>query len=75
MNKEYLSFTLLFLSPYGDKLGGNWNCTLAKLKARVEDYIGEGYIMERIYYEASKEKSVLIYDDGRWLITLSMFRA
>ena len=74
MNKDYLDFTLLFLSPAGDKLGGHWNCTLAKLKARVEDYIDNGYTMEKIYYDVNKETQVLIYDDNTWLLTLSMFR-
>ena len=74
MNKEYLSFTLLFLSPYGDKLGGHWSCTLDKLKARVDKYKKEGYEIEKIYYDADKETQVLIYDDSTWLLTLSMFR-
>ena len=74
MNKEYLSFTLLYLSPYGDKLGGNWNCTMAKMKDRVAEYIKEGYTMEKIYYNANKDTQVLIYDDYTWLLTLSMFR-
>ena len=73
MNKEYLSFTLLFLSPCGDKLGGNWNCTLATLKARVGEYIKDGYTMEKIYYN-NKDTQVLIYEDDTWLLTLSMFR-
>ena len=74
MNKEYLSFTLLFLGPYGDKLGGHWNCTLRELKARVGEYVEDGYTMEKIYYNANKDTQVLIYDDGVWLCTLSMFR-
>ena len=74
MNKEYLSFTLLFLSPYGDKLGGNWNCTLAELRAKVEEYVKDNYTMEKIYYNANKDTQVLIYEDGTWLLTLSMFR-
>ncbi len=74
MNKEYLSFTLLCLSPYGDELGGNWNCTLSKLKDRVGRYIADGYTMEKIYYNVNKDTQVLIYEDGTWLLTLSMFR-
>ena len=67
MNKEYLSFTLLFLSPYGDKLGGHWSCTLDKLKARVGEYIEHGYTMEKIYHNVNKDTHVLIYDDSTWL--------
>ena len=74
MDKEYLSFTLLVLSPYGDKLGGNWNCTLRKLKARVGRYIKDGYEIESIYYNVNKDTQVLLYEDGTWLLTLSMFR-
>ena len=74
MNKEYLNFTLLFLSPYGDKLGGQWSCTLRKLKDRVDKYIKEGYEIENIYYDVDKDTQVLIYEDGTWLLTLSMFR-
>lgn len=74
MNKEYLSFTLLFLSPYGDKLGGHWNCTMAKLKGRVDECIEDGYEIESIYYNVDKDTQVLIYEDGTWLLTLSMFR-
>ena len=67
MNKEHLNFTLLFLSPYGDKLGGQWNCTLKKLKDKVDEYIKEGYEIEKIYYDVDKETQVLIYDDSTWL--------
>ena len=74
MNKEYLSFTLLFLGPSGVKLGGHWNCTLAKLKARVGRYIEDGYEIESIYYNVNKDTQVLIYEEGTWLLTLSMFR-
>ena len=74
MNKEYLSFTLLFLGPCGDKLGGHWNCTLRKLKDRVKRYIKDGYEIEKIYYNVNKDTQVLIYEDGTWLLTLSMFR-
>ena len=74
MNKEYLSFTLLFLGPYGDKLVEHWNCTLRELKDRVGRYIEDGYTMEKIYYNGDKAAQVLIYEDGTWLLTLSMFR-
>ena len=72
MNKEYLSFTLSY-TLHGDKLGGNWNCTLRKLKDRVDEFIKEGYEIEKIYYNVNKDTQVLIYDDT-WLLTLSMFR-
>ena len=74
MNKDYLDFTLLFLSPAGDKLGGHWNCTLKRLKDRVGEYIKDGYTMEKIYYDVDRDTHVLIYDDSTWLLTLSMFR-
>ena len=74
MNKESLSFTLLFLGPCGDKLGGHWDCTLSKLRDRVGEYMEAGYTMEKIYYNVSKDTQVLIYEDGTWLLTLSMFR-
>ena len=67
MNKEYLSFTLLFLSPAGDKLGGHWDCTLDKLKAKVAEYVKAGYTMEKIYHDVNKDTQVLIYEDDTWL--------